>query len=98
MVQPLFAVMRARGKAWEASRPLDEQADWRGHADFMDKLYAQGFVLLAGPLEGTEDALLIIRAADAEAVRRGLEGDPWNKGLLGPPRIMPWTLRLGRLG
>ena len=94
----IFAVFRARGRAWDASRALEGQTDWHGHAQFMDRLFADGVVLLAGPLEGADEALLIMRAADEEAVRRRLEGDPWNRGLLEPPRILPWTLRLGKLG
>jgi hypothetical protein len=29
---------------------MDEQQGWREHADFMNGLYADGFVLLGGPL------------------------------------------------
>lgn len=50
----LFAVMRSRGPAWNHSLPLDEQADWPRHADFMNALHAEGFVLLGGPLERTQ--------------------------------------------
>ena len=59
----LFAVIRERGPAWDDSRPLLEQQDgWHAHAEFMDALAAEGFVLVAGPLEGTRSVLLIILA------------------------------------
>lgn len=58
----LFAVMRSRGPAWNHSLPLDEQADWPRHADFMNALHAEGFVLLGAPLEGTSDVLLLAKS------------------------------------
>ncbi|HTQ95364.1 MAG TPA: hypothetical protein VMH89_01085, partial [Candidatus Acidoferrum sp.] len=58
----IFAVTRTRGPAFDVSLPLEEQADWRAHAAYMNALHAEGFVLLGGPLEGTPDVLLIIRA------------------------------------
>ena len=49
----LFAVIRMRGAAWRPQRPLEEQAEWPGHAAFMSGLHAERFVLLGGPLAGT---------------------------------------------
>ena len=62
----LFAVIRSHGPGWDESRTLDRQHGWRAHADFMNALTAEGFVVLGGPLEGTGDMLLVIRA-DSEA-------------------------------
>jgi uncharacterized protein YciI len=95
----LFAVMRSRGPAWQDSRPLESQANWAGHAAFMNALAKEGFVVLGGPLEGTSDVLLIIRANTADEIRSRLEADPWTSNdLLRVTRITPWTLRLGSLG
>ena len=94
----LFAVFRARGPAWDASRPLEEQLRWREHADFMDGLEAEGFVVLGGPLEGASEALLIIRARDEAEIQNRLAADPWSgSDQLRTTRIHPWTLRLGSL-
>jgi len=65
----LFAVTRTRGANWNEALPLEGQVDWPAHAVFMNALEAEGFVLLGGPLEGTIDALLIVRARDADEVR-----------------------------
>jgi hypothetical protein len=93
----LFAVIRTRGPAWQANLPLDQQRDWQAHAAFMNKLKSDGFVVLGGPLEGTPDVLLIIRAAtQAEMISR-LDSDPWTRDLLRISKISPWTLRLGTL-
>jgi len=94
----LFAVIRTRGPAWRDSRPLENQADWAPHASFMNSLAKEGFVILGGPLEGTPDVLLIVRAATPDEVRSRLAEDPWTgKDLLRITRVAPWTLRLGSL-
>jgi hypothetical protein len=94
----LFAVTRTRGLAWNHALPLEEQEDWSVHADFMNGLHAEGFVVLGGPLEGTSDVLLIIRANNAHEIHALLSGDPWtSKELLHIKQIVPWTLRLGSL-
>lgn len=91
----LFVVVRSHGPAWDRIRPLDEQAGWRGHAEFMDVLEAEGVVVLAGPLEGTDDAMLVMRAADEEEIRNRLSSDPWEGHMLRSSRIARWTLRIG---
>jgi hypothetical protein len=92
-------VIRARGPAWQESRPLEGQDDWAAHASFMNALAAEGFVVLGGPLEGTSDVLLVFRATTPDEVRFCLADDPWTvKDLLRITRIAPWTLRLGSLG
>ena len=94
----LFAVIRTRGPAWQESRPLEDQADWRLHASFMNALAREGFVMLGGPLEGTSDVLLVVEATSSEEVRSRLTEDPWaGNGLLSITRVAPWTLRLGSL-
>jgi hypothetical protein len=51
----VFAVINTRGPNWNDDKPMEEQGDWRAHADFMNGLLAEGFVLLGGPLMGTRD-------------------------------------------
>lgn len=94
----LFAVTRSMGPAWNPSLPLEQQDDWRAHADFMNGLHADGFVLLGGPLVGSFEVLLIIRSSNEETIRARLAGDCWQiKDLLCITRILPWELRLGSL-
>jgi uncharacterized protein YciI len=97
-MKQLFAVVLARGAAWQHSQSLEGQKHWPAHAAFMDALKEAGFVVLGGPLEGTNDVLLIIRAASPEEIRDRLAPDPWHcQDLLRVNRISPWTLRLGSL-
>jgi len=92
-----FAVMRTYGVAWD-SRSLEAQDAWQPHAAFMNALHSDGFVLLGGPLDGTPDVLLIVRADDEAEIRSRLDADPWSHmNLLTVARIVPWTIRLGSL-
>src|SRR5215813_9051024 len=94
-----FVVLRSRGPAWDDSKPLEAQAGWAAHAAFMDALFEQRFAALVGPLEGTRDALLILRASSAAEIEKRLASDPWTaNGLLVTKQISPWQLRLGSLG
>ena len=94
----IFAVIRSRGPGWEVTLPMEQQTDWRRHADFMNGLAADGFVLLVGPLEGTDDVLLVARARDAEEIETRLADDCWvSDGHLLTKWIAPWQLRLGSL-
>ena len=93
-----FVVLRSRGPAWDDAKPLEAQSEWAAHAAFMDALFDQGFAALVGPLEGTRDALLVLRASSASEVVERLGPDPWTiNGLLVTTQISPWQIRLGTL-
>ena len=95
----IFAVTRTYGPAFDPALPLEQQEDWHGHADFMNGLHAEGFVILGGPLEGTPDVLLIVRSKDVDEIYGRFSRDSWTrKDLLRIKQIVPWTLRLGFLG
>jgi uncharacterized protein YciI len=97
--QKVFAIINTRGPNWNDDKPMEEQGDWRAHADFMNALVDDGFMLLGGPLIGTRDVLLIVRAADEAEIEARLDTDSWmTKGLLRRRQINPWWLRLGTLG
>jgi uncharacterized protein YciI len=94
----VYAVIRSRGASWQPALPLEQQSNWEAHAMFMDALVSQGFVLLGGPLEGTADVLLVVRANSEEEIESRLQSDPWTtQGLLRIRRIDPWTVHLGSL-
>jgi len=97
-MQHVFVVVRSRGPAWDDSKPLEGQLDWAAHAAFMDDLFDRAVVALAGPLEGTRDALLVVRGLSADEIVERLASDPWTtNGLLVTKQISPWQLRLGSL-
>jgi uncharacterized protein YciI len=97
-MEAAFVVLRSRGPAWDDSKPLEAQAEWPAHAAFMDALFQQGFAALVGPLQGTRDALLILRASSTSEIVDRLAADPWStNGLLVTKQISPWQIRLGTL-
>ena len=94
----IFAVIRTRGPAWQPSLSLEGQPEWPAHARFMNDLEARGAVILGGPLEGTADVLLVMRADSADEAAQHLQDDPWTVlDLLVVEKAVPWTIRLGAL-
>jgi hypothetical protein len=91
----LFAVVRTKGSAWDPNRQMRSQQQWSAHASFMDRLAADGFIVLGGPLGAGEEFLLAIRAADEDEVKFVLGQDPWSKsGILDLKSIQTWTILL----
>ena len=90
-----FVVIRERGEAWEPTLSLREQKGWQAHADFMEGLVDDGFILLGGPVGDGHRVLLIIVAANEDEVRARLAADPWHPHLLELASVEPWTILLG---
>jgi|SRR6516225_7790297 hypothetical protein len=94
----LYVVINHRGDNYKKHLPLEHQTEWDTHASFMDALVEDGFVVLGGPLEGSDEVLLIVRASSPEEITARLRQDPWHQNdLLRISRILPWILRLGSL-
>ncbi len=95
-------MIRKGGPAWDGSRPLREQDEWDEHAAFMDGLFDQGFLVMAGPLgDGTpEHRVLLIFDADSEtAIDARLAEDIWTQtGTLSTVSLEPWNVLLGEFG
>lgn len=92
---PHFAVTLVHGSAWNRARGIREQAGWTAHADFMDRLVTDGFILLGGPLGDSEESLHVVEAEDEAEVRRRFAEDPWARaGLLEVGGVRPWALWL----
>lgn len=95
---PLYAVTRRAGSGWRADRQLQEQAEYRPHADYMNGLHAQGVVVFGGFLDGGPEVLLVMRAGSPAEVRAALDADPWSPlDILPIDRIAVWSLGLGEL-
>jgi hypothetical protein len=61
----------------------------------MNALAADGFVVVGGPLEGTGDTLLVMRAESEAEIEARLQDDPWGTDMLKISRIAPWSPRSG---
>ncbi|HXB49112.1 MAG TPA: YciI family protein [Streptosporangiaceae bacterium] len=89
-----FAVTMADGPRWDGARAIRDQDGWQAHADFMDALVDDGFVIIGGPL-GSGQRLIAVEAPDEQAVRDRLAADPWVlAGLLRVSSVQPWSLWL----
>ena len=95
-MKTLFVINQIRGKAWDPNKPLRAQALWDKHAAYMDKLTADGFIVLGGPLGDAEgEAMLVVDAPEEETVHGTLAKDPWrHSGHLIEPKIQRWTIFL----
>ena len=94
-----YAVTRGAGPGW-IDGGITAQPDLADHAAFMNELAAEGVVLFAGPLAGTETArlraLLIMNANSEREIRQRLAYDPWARTeRLAITRIEPWQLIVG---
>jgi uncharacterized protein YciI len=94
-----FVVISDEGPAWDPSLSMREQADWAGHAVYMNALAADGFVVLGGPI-GDNDrhrARLIVKSGTEQQVRDRLAADPWaESGLLTIESIEEWEVLLSQ--
>ena len=87
-------ILRRSGPQWDASRSMEEQADWLAHASFMDGLVDDGFLVLGGPLSDEVRVAHAVEAESEEAIRATLARDPWSETHLVIDSIEPWTIRL----
>jgi len=89
-----FVVLRRTGPEWDPSQSLEEQSGWPEHADFMDGLAEDGFVVLGGPLADEERVVLAVAADTAEDVHETLARDPWSGTHLVVDSVDGWTIRV----
>lgn len=90
-----FAVRLLRGGPWDWSKDMREQEGWEEHAQFMDGLVEEGFIVLGGPLADGREILHAVSAPSEEAIRERLSQDNWSRdGRLTIISIEPWTILL----
>jgi uncharacterized protein YciI len=92
---PMFHVVLHRsGPEWRPGRPLEEQSGWEEHAEFMDALVEEGFIVLGGPLADEFRVVHAVEGESGEAVRATWARDPWAGSHLVVDAVEPWTIRL----
>jgi len=74
---PHFAVEIRTGPGWDASKPPQEQAQFREHSAHLRRLREEGHILLGARY--ADKGLLVVAAADAAAVRALFDVDPSMK-------------------
>jgi PhnB protein len=94
-----FVIIRQQGRAWDNSRGLREQAGWDEHAEFMDSLAAEGFVVFAGPVGGggpPHRAMLIVESDSENTIHARLADDPWTSmDMLETVTVDAWEVLIG---
>jgi uncharacterized protein YciI len=93
-VATFLVLLHRSGPQWDPSRPMEEQSDWPAHADFMDGLVDDGFVVLGGPLADEVRVAHVAEAESEEQIRATLARDPWSETHLRVDSVDPWTIRL----
>ena len=95
----LFLATQIRGPGWDPRLERREQKGWDEHVAFMEKLVAEGRVILGGPVGDGTDALLVVEAPDDDSVYIMLGDDPWYGTILETAIVIPWDIWLdGRTG
>ncbi|HEY3084726.1 MAG TPA: YciI family protein [Candidatus Dormibacteraeota bacterium] len=93
-----WVVRVERGGPWDFSRDMREQDGWDEHAAYMDRIFDDGFLLLAGPLEDGRHVLWVVEADSEETIRKRMADDPWSpNGMLTPTRVERWDIVMDRL-
>ena len=90
----MFLVLLRRTGEYDLARPLEEQSGWEAHADFMDELVEDGFLVLGGPLADEVRVAHAVEEETEDAVRATLMRDPWSGTHLVVDAVEPWTIRL----
>src|SRR4029453_13429016 len=88
-----FVAISSAGPNCDLSKGTREQPFWDEHAEFIDRLVAEGFILVGGPLGDGGGSLLIVNAEDENEVREKLKNDPWREhGILKLESIKRWQI------
>ena len=101
----LLVVLRL-GAAWTRGVPSTQHPALKAHGDYVDKLFDEGTLVIAGPLlndsgvvalEAVTGAVFVLRAATPQEARRLAEADPAvQAGLLEVVEIRRWGISLSR--
>ncbi|HEX2912045.1 MAG TPA: YciI family protein [Chloroflexia bacterium] len=90
-----FVVFRKAGSAWVPNLAARQQPYWDEHAEFMDRLFETGQILLGGPFDDGSGALLIIRVENEQAAQTIFEDDPWTvKDIQDKGEVKAWQIFL----
>ena len=88
-----FVVISSAGPNRDLSKGTREQPFWDEHAEFIDRLARESFILMGGPLVDDGGSLLIVNAEDENEVREKLKNDPWrDQGILKLESVKRWQI------
>jgi uncharacterized protein YciI len=96
-VADYFLVRQARGPSWNPALGRREQIGWEDHVAFVDRLCADGRILLGGPLDEVDgDYVALVVVSEDEVDARALfTQDPWLNGVLAIESVERWNVWIG---
>jgi uncharacterized protein len=95
---PRWVVRVRRGGPWDFTKDMRKQEGWDAHAAYMDGIFDEGFLLLAGPIEGDKETMWVVKADSREEILERMKQDPWSSnGMLTPTTIERWDIVMDRL-
>jgi uncharacterized protein YciI len=75
--------------------PTRQQPLWDEHAAFIDRIFEQGRIILAGPYADCSRALLIVQASSVAEASELFRDDPWaRRGILVESEVVEWSVFL----
>src|SRR5262245_33146910 len=90
-----YAVFRKPGRLWDRKKSAREQVFWDEHASFMDRLFDEGVIILAGPFPDGTGSLIIVAAESASQAHEMFREDPWTlRDVLEIADVKEWTIFL----
>ena len=97
MIKNTFIAISSAGPNSDSAKGTRQQPFWDLHAEFIDRLVDEGFILMGGPLVGRDGlpqgALLIVNAQDENEVTDKLKDDPWfERGILKLESVKRWEI------
>jgi uncharacterized protein len=86
-----FIIFRKPGPAWIEGKGSRQQPGWDAHAQFMDELHENGWILVGGPFADYSRVLQIVRCASMAEAEHLFDEDPWtDMGILEQDGVHEW--------
>ena len=93
-----YLALSSAGPNRDLTKDSREQSYWDDHAQFIDNLVEEGFMVMGGPLVDEGGAMIIVRAVSEGAVRDRLKVDPWYQhGILQLESVRRWEIFVDEL-
>ncbi len=97
VTQQAVVVLLRPGPRWVADKSIRQQPGWKQHAAYLDALFGQGVLRLAGPFAEGRGLMQVYESVDEETARKLVTGDPWvAQGVAVVERILGWTIMRDR--
>jgi uncharacterized protein YciI len=90
-----YAAFLRPGSRWDPEKAVREQPFWKEHAVYMDSLFADGVVVLGGPVADRSGSMVILKAQSTTQAREMFRDDPWTvHDVLVVADVKEWTIFL----